>query len=261
MFGIPFYLLSDQEREWRRQRHERMLERRLPLCKPWDQITRFEKELNVKASTFTPLNLFPELAVSDEENPHVILKNKKARALSPSKTWMYCLKRVPKGYMLDLAIGGKSGNVIFDDDIAVPCVHEMAQHSNAPWMSITPQELLSLRPGTRRAKGSVIIAGLGLGHQLIEVSKRKQVTKLTLVERSQELVDWLLPRILPHVDKRFRNNLKVVVDDAYKAVPKMKADVALIDIFSSYGWNDFNRAGPCPNIKTIWCWGSAASGR
>lgn len=36
-------------------------------------------------------------------------------------------------------------------------------------------------------------------------------------------------------------------------VPKLAADVALIDIFHSYGGNDFVA---CPYITRVWCWGS-----
>ena len=50
---------------------------------------------------------------------------------------------------------------------------------------------------------------LGLGHQLIEVSKRLQVKRIVLVELDQELVDWILPVIRPHVKKP----LEVVVGD------------------------------------------------
>ena len=118
-------------------------------------------------------------------------------------------------------------------------------------MSLTPMEMVTLRGGIRFAKKHTVVAGLGLGHQLIEVSRKKSVKKITLVESSQELVDWLLPRI-----KTFMGDakLKVVVGDAKKLVPKMTADVALIDIFRSYGSNDFVE---CPKIPRVWCWGSA----
>ena len=45
------------------------------------------------------------------------------------------------------------------------------------------------------------VAGLGLGYQLIEISKRPQVTRLTLVEKSRSIVDWLLPVITPHLGR------------------------------------------------------------
>jgi spermidine synthase len=120
-----------------------------------------------------------------------------------------------------------------------------------------PPEILTLREGTRLAKGRVVIAGLGLGHQLIEVSKRFQVKEIVLVEQSQELVDFYLPRVRSLVKKK----LTVIVGDAYEVVPTLSADVALIDIFPGYGHNEAatrELARRSPKIKKMWGWGTAA---
>ena len=79
------------------------------------------------------------------------------------------------------------------------------------WMSLTPQEMVTLAPGTRKAKGTVVIGGLGLGHQLIEVCQKRSVKKIILLERSKELVDWLRPRIRPHLSGC---KLEVIIGDA-----------------------------------------------
>jgi spermidine synthase len=124
-------------------------------------------------------------------------------------------------------------------------------------MSITPMEMLSLRPGTRMARGDVIIGGLGLGHQLIEVSKRPQVRRLVLVEKSQGLVDFMMPAIAPHLHRP----VDVVVGDAYEVIPQMYADVALIDIYPKYGRNRYlcnKLKAASPGIKKFWCWGALA---
>jgi len=111
------------------------------------------------------------------------------------------------------------------------------------------------------ARGHVVIAGLGLGHQLIEVSRRLQVKRVTLVERSQELVDWLLPVIRPYL----RKPLKVIVGDAYTVIPTLRADVALIDIFPRYGGAQQKLDAikrQTKGIRKFWAWGSSEmSGR
>ena len=109
---------------------------------------------------------------------------------------------------LETYLGARRGEVAFDGDVLIPALHERdARYADgspwqarnlwgsSPWMSHTPMEVFSLRGGTRRAKGSVVVAGLGLGQQLIDVSQRAAVKQLTLVECSQELVDWIMPRI------------------------------------------------------------------
>ncbi len=88
---------------------------------------------------------------------------------------------------------------MWDGPVSIPALHERLSYNKdhwdqVPWMSLTPMEMMTMRHGTKRARGRVIVAGLGLGHQLIEVSKRKQVKEIVLVEKSQELVDWILPR-------------------------------------------------------------------
>ena len=48
--------------------------------------------------------------------------------------------------------------------------------------------------------------------------------------------------------------LEVIVGDAEKVVPMLKADVACIDIYPDYGGNEF--APKCPDIGRVWVWGS-----
>jgi len=111
------------------------------------------------------------------------------------------------------------------------------------------------------ARGHVVIAGLGLGHQLIEVTRRLQVKRVTLVERSQELVDWLLPVVRPHL----RKPVRVIVGDAYTIIPTLRADIALVDIFPGYGGAQQKIdaiARKTKGIRKFWGWGtSEMSGR
>jgi len=74
-----------------------------------------------------------------------------------------------------------------------------------------------------------------------------------LIEKSQELVDWVLPKILPHLGRPLT---EVIVGDAHRVLPTLQADVALVDIFPNYGNNAWYQ--PCPQIGHIWCWGGAS---
>ena len=85
------------------------------------------------------------------------------------------------------------------------------------------------------------------------------MTKLTLVEKSQDLVDWLYPRIKPHLGME----VEVIVGDAWHVLLNMEADVALVDIFENSGGNDWEQSKLrrlCLGIKYIWCWGTASMG-
>lgn len=234
-------------------------QRRMGSCVPWNPAMNWAPELNLVGESYRPFIAFPELAPSDAPVAEVTPAE---RADSPGKRFRYCVRLHRAGRRLLTWWGSQTGSVIFDSDVAIPAIFQCREGepgvwNESPWMSLTPAELLTLREGTRLAKGRVVIAGLGLGHQLIEVSRRLQVKEVVLVELSQELVDFYLPRIRPHVKKR----LTVIVGDAFEVLPTLSADVGLVDIFPEYGGNEpamqlLRRR--CPKIKKLWGWGAAS---
>lgn len=236
-------------------------EARLRNCVPWSSAMRWRPELNIIGSTYKILPLWPNVAASPrpvEDLPAGLYVD------SPSKRFRYCVRLHPRGVALQTWWGNQVGNLLFDSDVLIPALYQarpeeqrdQAYWEPAPWMSITPAEMMTLRPGTRMAKGRVVIAGLGLGHQLIEVTKRLPVKRVTVVELDRELVDWIMPQIRPHC----RKPVEVLVGDAYQIVPTLTADVALIDIFPGYG-DGFRRvaelAKASPGIKKFWGWGTS----
>jgi len=234
-------------------------QRRMRSCVPWSPAMPFTPELNIIGDTYHTLNVFPELAPSDAPVPEL---NPAEHADSPNRQFRYCIRLHRAGRQLMTWFGDRTGSVIFDSDVHIPAIYQCLPGqpgvwNETPWMSLTPAEILTLREGSRMARGRVVIAGLGLGHQLIEVSKRLQVKEIVLVELSQELVDFYLPRVRPFIKKR----LTVLVGDAYQIVPTLTADVALIDIFPAYGGNEAATvalARRSPKIKKMWGWGTAA---
>lgn len=172
--------------------------------------------------------------------------------VSPCGRWTYENKTLPSGRTLAYYSGLRRGSVSFDADVTVSALFETRYVHHDPWMSLTPAEYVTLRPGVKLARGHTIVAGLGLGWQLSRVLERAQVERVTLVERDQSLIDW----ILPYVANPRNLEIEVVVGDARKVIPEMTADVALIDIFATYGGNSFT---PCPRVGKVWCWGSAGA--
>lgn len=237
-------------------------ERKPVINKCWDGIQdwdedkiKFDYRLRVRASTYRPLRLFDVKPV-DRDNADSEKLARRYHRTSPGGLFRYTEMILPKGHWLDMRQGRKAGHVCFDADISIPRINERSGNCSrfdcTPWMSYTPQEILTQRYGVRRAKGVVVVAGLGMGWLLKKVMERDKVEKVILVEISQELLDWVMPQL-----KLADKSLKVVCDDACKAVPKMTADVALVDIFPGYGYNSFTR---CPNIDYVWCWGSCNTG-
>lgn len=233
-------------------------QRRMRSCVPWSPAMTWTPELNLIGETFKTLEVFPEIAPSDAPVDEL---NPAERADSPNRIFRYCIRLHRAGRQLMTWFGDRTGSVIFDSDVRIPAIYQCLPGqpgvwNQAPWMSLTPAEILTLREGTLLAKGRVVIGGLGLGHQLIEVSKRLQVKEIVLVELSQELVDFYLPRIRPLIKKR----LTVLVGDAFQIIPTLTADVALLDMFPAYGGNEpatRELARRSPKIKKVWGWGTA----
>jgi hypothetical protein len=264
LFGMNFGVSEKTYRE-QQERRDREMAERMKSAVPWTPNMPWKPAMTLTAASWPAWNLFdvkPTLQnnVNHEPNPDGKF------VVSRGGQFLYCLKTLPYKSGLVTLQGSKKGSVFFDGPVAFPTLHEKS-HDNTwreePWMAITPMEIMTQRPGTRLAKGHTVVAGLGLGWGLMEVLRKRTVKKVTLVERSQELVDWLLPMV-PGIQE-FEHKLTVVVGDARDVLWHLEADVALIDIFKSYGSNEFWVSGGGPhfggkpmNIPTVWCWGSAS---
>jgi hypothetical protein len=255
--------MTPKMRREQEERRKQDLEVRLAKAEPWTAKTPFRRSLTLTAASWQPRSLFhvePTMCndVNNEDKPEGKF------ALSPSGRFLYCEKILPAGAPLALHQGSRKGTVMFDGPVRIPSLHERSgtsKHWRAdPWMSLTPSEVITQRPGYKLARGHVVIAGLGLGWALTDVFKKRTVSKVTLVEISQELVDWVMPVIAPQL-RGLGKDFTTIVGDAKEVLRDLKADVGLIDIFPDYGSNDFyvNGGGSSrpKNIETIWCWGSA----
>jgi spermidine synthase len=106
-------------------------------------------------------------------------------------------------------------------------------------MSDTPMEHRTNVEVVDRAHGYVFIAGLGIGMILIPILQKPEVTKVTVVEKSQDVIDLVGPN--------FTNpKLEIVCADVYNYIPQTgtKYDTIYFDIWpnlSSYELRDMER--------------------
>lgn len=116
--------------------------------------------------------------------------------------------------------------------MVVPTLFDITGPFPEPWMSLTPKEMITQRPGIQRASGTVFVGGLGLGWFLRMVHDRPQVDRVILVEGSRELLDWYghdLCRRLPKVTD-------VICGDVYDQVGRFGSRTKhLLDIWKDYG--------------------------
>lgn len=257
MMGIVDFLSDEKFTKARRDQQKEHREDLLKVPVDWTPDIKWQKELAIRASTWQPDLLF-DVPVIDAVDPNRVAESD--MVVSPKGEWCYFVKRLPRGGALWTAKGSQHGSVVFDGPVPIPALHTKSRWRNgwepAPMMSITPMELLTLRPGTRLGRGSVVVAGLGLGHQLIEVSKRHQVKRLVLIEKSQDLVDFIMPKIETRLARKLDD---IIVGDVFKELPKLTADVAIVDTFPGYGGNIDDKRKlerTSKNVGRIWVWGS-----
>lgn len=79
-------------------------------------------------------------------------------------------------------------------------------------MSNTPDEIRDFSHFTRHANGSVLINGLGLGCVVKVLLDKPEITKITVIEKSRDVINL----VLPHFND---NRLNVIHADAFEYVP------------------------------------------
>ena len=81
------------------------------------------------------------------------------------------------------------------------------------WMLDAPSEAMTNDPVALKAHGNVITFGLGIGYFPFMCMQNKNVTSITVVEKSKELVDMFMKFIYPQFPQNIP--LKVISGDAY----------------------------------------------
>lgn len=142
--------------------------------------------------------------------------------------FMFSSRLCPTRGTLSVYRGTNEREICFDKKVDIPVLATESMLS--PIMSLTPNEVFTLRGQIRRAKADTAIAGLGLGWVARKVLQRNQVKHLTIYEKDQNLIDFFGASLT----KDFGDRLTIVCCDAYEA-PWHNHDVALWDIWEGFG--------------------------
>ncbi len=259
MLGLMGLLNPEWEKR-RRENDRRYFESRVKEAVAWDATkTKWSPYLVLDGNTYQPELLFPEEKLLDGKKP--VAKEVKKGLYSPSGKWVYGNVKHHRGQAIALfQPGTRAGEVRFTTDVVIPVLWEIKPYLDpVTWMSLTPAEMMSQRNGVRRASGDVVVYGLGMGWFLAQVCGKKTVKKVTVVEKSREILDWLGPA----VRKLYPQTEKVtewVCADAYEyaaGVPAGDKSAHLFDIWDSYKeapWDDkFQKLKT--ELKRVWGWG------
>ena len=100
------------------------------------------------------------------------------------------------------------------------------------WMSITPNEINTMKKPIINANGNVLVFGLGLGYYQYMISNKKSVNKVTIIEKDKNVIDLFNKMIFPYF--KFKHKIEIINDDAYKYLSCTKDkeyDYIFIDIY------------------------------
>ena len=170
-------------------------------------------------------------------DPKEYLDNEYAKTIKATgKYKKYALKYITyEPYQLfaydDISLEGDKENSrigYFDNKFSYLALTE----GNNIWMSLNPNEIETMKPYINKAKGNVLVLGLGMGYVPFMMSLRSDVKSITIVEKDPEIIGLFNSLILPNYKNK--GKIRVVEDDAINYVRKQnKYDYIFADLWHS----------------------------
>lgn len=152
--------------------------------------------------------------------------------------WSFCILRYKpyEAFVRDDPVCEFSGRVIpqiafFEEEFPYPAVLENGRE----WMTVTPNEIVTMKKPIEAARGKVLTYGLGLGYYAYMVTSKDEVDSLVVVERDESVIKLFKKHILPqfpHPEK-----VRIVQDDAFKYAENEMANGGFDVVFTDI-WHD-----------------------
>ena len=132
----------------------------------------------------------------------------------------------------------------YENDLVIPQVgyfnepfyYLAVYDNNRLWMSITPNEINTMKEPIDNAKGNVLTFGLGLGYFAYMCALKEDVKSVTIIEKDERVIKLFKDNILPY----FANieKINIIKEDAYVYLSKMNDDMydyVFVDIYHDAG--------------------------
>lgn len=121
----------------------------------------------------------------------------------------------------------------FREVFSFPALRENGQ----VWMTVTPNEINTIQPAVAQSTGKVLTYGLGLGYYAFHALLKSEVTSVTIVERSPQVIDVFRRLLLPFFPRQ--EALHIVEADAFEyartQMPQMGFDTVFTDLWHDVG--------------------------
>ena len=103
--------------------------------------------------------------------------------------------------------------------------------NNTTWMSITPNEINTMKNSILKASGNVLVLGLGLGYFPYMISLKNDVKNIEIVEKDLQITDIFENSIYPNFENK--EKIKLIKDNAFNVINKSlnKYDFVYVDLY------------------------------
>lgn len=103
---------------------------------------------------------------------------------------------------------------------------------NNIWMSLNPNEIETMEPFIKEAKGNVLVLGLGMGYVPFMMANKSEVKHITIVEKDQNIIELFNKLLFPSFLNK--NKITIIHDDAINYYKNNKGfDYAFADLWHS----------------------------
>ncbi len=117
----------------------------------------------------------------------------------------------------------------FNEPFFYPAIYQ----NKRLWMSITPNEINTMKKPIEDAIGNVLTFGLGLGYYAYMCANKENVSSITIIEKDKDVISLFQSLILPQF--KYPQKIKIIQMDAYdflkNEVMKNHFDYIFVDIY------------------------------
>lgn len=104
----------------------------------------------------------------------------------------------------------------FSSDVQTLALYE----HDMPWMTVCPSEISSMERQMHHAHGRVLTLGLGLGYYAMTVSRKPDVSSVTVIEKEKDVISLFNRHILPSFPDP--GKIRVIEADALDYCARLK---------------------------------------
>ncbi len=125
----------------------------------------------------------------------------------------------------------------FAEEVCYPALKE----NGRVWMTVTPNEINTIRPCAESARGKVLCYGLGMGYFVFHALMNPAVTSITVAERSRDVINLFRDALLPMFPRK--EALTLVEADAFDYAANVAPGIAYDTVFADL-WHDVSDGLP-----------------